>query len=229
MFNSIFTTSTETVISTELGCMAVAAALALGLLVSIVYMLSFKKERFSRNYAITMALLPAMVAAVIMLVGTDVARAFSLAGIFSLVRFRSAPGNARDISYVFFAMTIGLACGMGLIVFGVAVAFIIGLAFLLYYRTGFAVQKNIPKTLKITIPETLNYEGAFDDLFEKYTSSSKLNGVKTTNLGTLFELNYGIALKTGVSEKEFIDDLRCRNGNLNIVINSTEVWVEKTL
>lgn len=157
-----------------------------------------------------------------MLIGSDVARAISLGGVFALVRFRSVPGNSKDIVNVFFAMATGLACGMGSMLFASVFCIGVGIIYFAFSRLGYALQKTQPKQLKIAIPENLNYQGAFDDLFEEYTKSVILEKVQTTNLGTLYELTYSVELKEDINEKLFIDSLRCRNGNLNIVLGIKE-------
>lgn len=162
--------------------------------------------------------MPAVVTIVIMLVGSNIARAFSLAGAFALVRFRSVPGDSKDIASVFFAMSTGLATGMGYIGFAFAATGIIGVIYFVLMRSGYAVRKRTDKELKITIPEDMNYQGAFDDLFNKYTKKNSLDRIKTTNLGTLYELTYHVSMNETTNEKEFIDEIRCRNGNLNIVL-----------
>lgn len=156
-----------------------------------------------------------------MLVGSNIARAFSLAGAFALVRFRSVPGDSKDIASVFFAMAMGLATGMGYLTFAAVAVVLIGMVYLVLTRSGFAVKRSDSKDLKITIPENLNYTGLFDDLFDEYSNGCSLDKVKTTNLGTLYELTYKIEMKKDVNEKQFIDSIRCRNGNLNIILCKT--------
>lgn len=173
---------------------------------------------YSAHFMITLALLPCMVSVVILLVGTNVARAFSIAGIFSLVRFRSLPGDSRDIFCVFFAMSVGLSIGMGFLTLAVAVTFFIGLAMVGIYLSGFAASRTERKELKITVPENMNFTGAFDDLLSKNTEKYSLDRIRTTNMGTLYELTYFVQMKKGVDEKEMLDAIRCRNGNLNIVL-----------
>ena len=179
-------------------------------------MFTAKKGTYHKDFVVAIALLPVIVAVVIMLVGSSTARALSLAGAFALVRFRSAPGSGKDIAVVFFVMAIGLACGLGYLVFGVVVAVLICAVMIILCKTGFGEYKSNEKQLKITIPEDLNYNGVFDDLFEEYTNSVKLKNVKTTNMGSLYELVYLVDIKDETKEKDFIDSIRCRNGNLNI-------------
>ncbi|MCI8718091.1 MAG: DUF4956 domain-containing protein [Lachnospiraceae bacterium] len=201
---------------------SLGVALALGMFLSLVYIFSDVKKKYSQHFAFTLVILPVCVAAVIMLIGSDIAKAISLGGVFALVRFRSVPGNSKDIVNVFFAMATGLACGVGYILFAVVFCVSIGAVYFLLNRFGYAVKKTQTKQLTITIPENLNYQGAFDDLFEEYTKSAMLEKVKTTNLGTLYELTYAVELKEDVNEKLLIDSLRCRNGNLNISLGIRE-------
>ena len=215
MFESIISIS-DTTIAAGTALICIAAALILGLGIAFCYMFTQKKGTYTKDFVIAMALLPAIVSIIIMLVGNSIARAFSLAGVFALVRFRSAPGSAKDIAVIFFTMAIGLACGLGFVLFAAVVMAIICVILVLLSKTKFGELRGANKQLKIAIPEDLNYEGVFDDIFNQYTDEITLNNVKTTNMGTLYELTYLVGLKKGVSEKEFIDALRCRNGNLNI-------------
>lgn len=193
------------------------AAFVCGAIIAAAYTLSEKGRKFS-GFSITLVVLPAIVAAVILMVGSDTARALSVAGTFTLVRFRSVPGDARDITSIFFGMAAGLAAGMGYLTAGLLFTIVVALIFLILYRGPFGEKKDRVRELKITIPENLNYEGTFDDLFAAYTDSVDLVRVKTTNLGALYELAYQVQLKNGTSQKEFIDKLRTRNGNLNITL-----------
>lgn len=185
-------------------------------------MTACKKEGYSKNFIVGLVLLPAIVAVVILLIGSNVARAFSMAGAFALVRFRSAPGNAKDISVVFFTMATGLACGLGYVAFAVLFAVIIIAMMVVLSVSGFGDRNTGYRQLKVTIPENLNYTDAFDEVFDKYVNSRELRRVKTTNMGTLFELTYNIKLKKDVNEKNFIDALRVKNGNLNIILGIPE-------
>lgn len=213
MFNTIIS-STDSMISAGTSLASMGVAVVLGVLISVCYMFTQKKGSYTKDYIVAVAVLPVIVSLVIMLVGNSVARAFSL------VRFRSAPGSAKDIAVVFFAMATGLACGLGYLVFGAVAAVIICIVLIVLCKTSFGEMKMADRQLKITIPEDLNYEGVFEDIFKEYTTECTLNNVKTTNMGTLYELTYLIGMKAGVSEKEFIDSLRCRNGNLNISLGA---------
>lgn len=189
------------------------ASLALGLGVAGVYMY---RNNYSKNFVVTLALMPAMVQLVIMIVNGNLGVGVAVMGAFSLVRFRSIPGSAREIGSIFFAMAVGLATGMGYLAIAALFLAVVGLMTMVLNSTGFGEQKAKEKELRITIPENLDYAGLFDDLFNKYTKKSELVRVKTTNMGSLYELRYHIVLQGADIEKSFLDELRCRNGNLNI-------------
>ena len=198
-------------LSTFLLCTAVS--LALGVLAALVYLF---KNRCSQSFAVALAVLPAIVQVVIMLVNGNIGAGVAVAGAFSLVRFRSAPGTAREIGAIFLAMAIGLATGMGYVTLAALFFVIIGAFMLLLQSVHFGSGRKAERTLKVTIPESLDYDGVFDDLFRRYTERASLEKVKTSNMGTLFELEYAIVLKTPEIPKAFIDEIRVRNGNLNI-------------
>lgn len=201
------------------------AALVLGILISLVYLKTHKTEGYSAGFVITLIMLPAIIAVIIMLIGNNVARAFSLAGAFSLVRFRSAPGDPKDIAYVFFTLGVGLACGLGFIAYALIFAAVLCLAMIIVTYTHFAQQKSSNMQLKIIIPENLNFQGLFDDILNTYADSWTLRRIKTSEFGTLFEVSYILGLKAQADQKKFIDELRCRNGNLNISLTLKEFEV----
>ncbi len=197
-----------------------AVSLVLGILTALLYL---HRNKCSQSFAVTLAMLPTVVEAVIMLVNGNIGAGVAVAGAFSLVRFRSAPGTAKEISALFLAMTIGLATGMGYVTLAVVLFVIIAALMLLLGAVKFGENDSSLRTLKITIPENLDYDGIFDDLFAKYTNSAELEKVKTSNMGTLFDLQYTIALKGKEIPKEFIDEIRIRNGNLNITCSKYSV------
>ena len=209
MLNSII--GTEITLSAFFLCTAVSLVLGVG-----VALVGTFRAHSSQSYALTLAVLPAAVQIVIMLVNGNIGAGVAVAGAFSLVRFRSAPGTGREISAIFLAMAIGLATGMGYVTLAV-LFFLILAGVMLLTAVKFGRGQAAARVLKITIPEDLDYDGLFDDLFERYTSSHSLEKVKTTNMGTLYELRYRITLKKEPVPKAFLDELRCRNGNLNIV------------
>lgn len=193
--------------------LCVVTALVLGVLASLVF--SVRRQQ-TNSLAASIALLPAVVTVVIMMVNGNIGAGLAVAGTFALVRFRSAPGCARDITGLFFAVAIGLSCGMGYLAMAAVFFVFFSAAVLLLTYTGFG-ENRAARQLKITIPENLDYDGLFDDILEKYTSGYELIRVRTTNMGTLFELTYTVILREKSISKQFIDELRCRNGNLNII------------
>lgn len=218
MFNSIFgTTSTQAVTFATL-ISALGVAFALGMIISLVYTKTHRTKSPSQSFALTLVMLPAVVAVIILLVGSNVARAFSLAGAFSIIRFRSAPGDAKDITYVLFTMAVGLAAGMGYLLYAAIITVSLCALMVILEALRFGQARGTEKILKIMIPENLDYQNVFDGILQTYTQSYKLQKVKTADLGSLYELVYRITTLEGVSEKAFIDELRCRNGNLNITL-----------
>ena len=207
--------------SVSLFLLILAAALALGALEAIVYR---KNNPCTRSFAVTLAMLPAVVSVVILMVSGSIGAGVAVAGTFSLVRFRSAPGSAREIAAVFIAMAIGLACGMGCVGFAALFTVIMCLMELLYSKTGFGeTQEPLQKTLSVTLPESLEYSEIFSDLFAEYTTEAKMTRVKTANLGSLNRLSYDITLRAPGTEKALIDAIRCRNGNLEVSIGSRAI------
>ena len=224
MFDSIFTEAAETGASTLTWqgiCIAIGTALILGLIISGVYMAT-NKQGYSQSFVLTVVILPLVITLIIMLVGSNVARAFSLAGAFSIIRFRTTMGSPKDVLYIFFTLAIGLALGMGCIEYGIVAAIFFCLIILVLSKLNYGVQKNSPKQLRVVLPENIDYNELFDDIFAKYTTSYYIVRVKTTDLGSLFEVMYNISLKKDINEKSFIDELRCRNGNLSISISVKE-------
>lgn len=221
IFNSIFDSSATTSISVENFFICFAAALVLGIVLAVGYTV---KSRYTKSFAITLAILPAVVCVVIMLVNGNIGAGVAVAGAFSLVRFRSAPGSAKEIVAIFIAMCSGLLVGMGYIAFAVIFTVIMAGILLVLNIVKIWNKKQAPKekTLRITIPEDLNYTEVFDDLFQEFTQSYETVSVKTANMGSMYKLKYHIVLKDVSKEKQFIDELRCRNGNLEIMISERE-------
>ena len=211
MLNSIIS-GTEITVPAFFLCTATSILLGLGAALLCMY-----KNRCSQSFAVTLALLPAMVQVVIMLVNGNIGAGVAVAGAFGLVRFRSAPGSAREIGLIFLAVTLGIATGMGYVALALAFFLIIALYCVALMSCRFGAGRDNERTLKITIGENLDYEGLFDDLLDQYASRWELERVKTTNMGTLYELTYKVTMKSASVPKEFLDALRCRNGNLNIV------------
>lgn len=198
---------------------SVAAAMAMALVLGIVIALLYKvSDVHMSSFAVILAVMPVLVTAVIMVVNGNLGTSVAVLGAFGLVRFRSAPGTAREIGFIFFTMSIGLACGMGFLSLAVFITVIVGVIIFVLEKFHFGKAEVKERELRITIPEDMNYTGIFDDLFQQYTKYSRLERVKTTNMGTMYELSYRIELRDVEMEKEFIDGLRCRNGNLSIVL-----------
>ncbi len=195
--------------------LCVGAALILGVLISIIYMITHRKEGYSQSYVLTMIMLPTIVALILLLINTT-AGALSLAGAFTLVRFRSVAGDPKDIAYIFFAMATGTACGIGYVGFAIVFFIILGIVMFALAEINFGGSKSRHMTLKITIPENLDYQGVFEPVLNRYTNFHKLRRVKTTNFGTLFELIYAVDVNEDIDQKRFIDKLRALNGNMTI-------------
>lgn len=217
MIESIFaSTATSSELTITHALLTIAISFALGEVISFTYMRT--QPAYSQNFIVTMVVLPAIVAIIILMIGNNIARAFSLAGAFSIIRFRSAPGDPKDIAFVLFAMAAGLACGVG--AFGYAVLFTVCLCLLMFFlkTVKFGADKTARKLLKVTIPENLEYEEAFDEIFKKFKIDYELRKVRTTELGSLYEVVYAVTIDRQTNQKEFLDAVRCRNGNLDITL-----------
>ncbi|MEY8295591.1 MAG: DUF4956 domain-containing protein [Emergencia timonensis] len=213
--NSVLTTDAGLASVTALQFMeCTLASIVLGVFCAIIYMY---RNRYNKSFVVTLALMPLIVQLVIMLVNGNLGAGVAVMGAFSLVRFRSIPGTAKDIGSIFCAMAVGLATGMGYLAAALVFLVCFSIVNVILNMSKFGERNQGEKQLKITIPENLDYMGIFDDLFEKYTKGYQLTQVRTTNMGSLFELTYTINLKSEQEEKQFIDDIRCRNGNLKIV------------
>lgn len=216
--SGLFDTSMTNVISLGDFLLCVVCALAVGLLLAACYMY---RTRYTKSFVATLALLPSVVCVVIMMVNGNVGAGVAVAGAFSLVRFRSVPGTAKEIGAIFLAMGTGIIVGMGYLGYAILCAAVLGGASALYSRLDFGCTKKsaLQKTLQITIPEDLDYTGVFDDILRQYASEYELVQVKTTHMGSLFRLTYHMTLRAANQEKQFLDELRCRNGNLEISVS----------
>lgn len=219
MFNSIFPSSDAlsiTLTATEVLHCSIASVL-LGAFIAFIYT---RITATSRGFAISLVILPIIVQSVIMTVNGNLGYGVAVLGAFSLIRFRSVAGTSREICAIFLCMAVGLINAMGSIGYAIALAVVVCALMLILNAVGFGDKSGGgAKSLNITIPENLDYNGVFDDIFEKYTKTHRLEKVKTTNLGSLFELHFTVELKNTADEKAFIDELRCRNGNLTIVLS----------
>ena len=215
MFNSIFdTTSTGLDVRTALICAAVA--LILGIVVALTHM---KTSKTSKSFLITLATLPLLVMAVMIMINGNLGTSIAILGAFSLIRFRSIQGNAKELLSIFFTMMIGLALGMGHVLFAIVITAITVVAILFFSYTHFLEPNQRQRTLKIVIPEDLDYEDVFTDVFKKYTSHAELMRMKTMNMGSLYKLTYDVTMKRGVKEKEFLDEIRVKNCNLKVLLS----------
>ena len=221
LFRGLFDSEFAVVISMTDFLLCVGCSLVLGLILSVCYMY---RTHYTKSFVVTLALLPAVVCVVIMMVNGNVGAGVAVAGAFSLVRFRSAPGTAKEIGMLFLAMGAGLIAGMGYLAFACLFTVVLCAVFMLYSRLDLGAERNAAKykMLSITIPEDLDYCGVFDDIFETYTLSHELERVKTTNMGSMFRLTYRIVLRDVNQEKNMIDAIRCRNGNLEIAVSRQE-------
>ena len=224
IFRGLFDSQRAAIISVGDFLLCMGVSLILGLIMAFTYMY---RTRSSKSFVVTLALLPAVVCVVIMLLNGNVGTGVAVAGAFSLVRFRSVPGTAREICSLFLATVSGLIAGMGYLGFAALFTVVMCVMFLLYNRLDLGARKNaaIYKTLAVTIPEDLDYTDVFEDVFQEYTASHDLVCVKTTNMGSMFRLTYHVTLRDITKEKEMIDKLRCRNGNLEISVSRQETAV----
>lgn len=224
IFKGIFDSELVSVIPVKQFLLCIGVALVIGLILSLCYMY---RSRYTRSFIITLALLPAVVCAVIMMVNGNIGAGVAVAGAFSLVRFRSVPGTAKEIAMLFLAMGAGLIAGMGYLGYAVLFALVLGVLVMVYNRLDLGTKKRgaTHKVLNVTIPEDLDYTDVFSDILADYTASWELVRVKTTNMGSMFRLTYEITLRDPRKEKEMIDKIRCRNGNLEISIARQETVV----
>jgi uncharacterized membrane protein YhiD involved in acid resistance len=223
VLNSIFQTNTvngvqETVLDLPHMLIAMGASVIMGVILSLVYMRTRRDRSATQSFLTTLVILPLVIAIIIMLIGNSVARAFSLAGAFAIIRFRSQPGDPKDITYVLCSMALGLACGMGYVTYGLVMTVAIAAVLLVLDALRFGGARQVKKTLRILVPEDLDYQGAFDEVLYMYTSSYSLTRIKTVDLGSLYELTYSVVTRPEANDKQFVDALRVRNGNLTITL-----------
>lgn len=214
MLSSLLTEGVDSIRIGEL-LMCISAAIVIGLLIAFIHMY---RNTYTKNFVITLAVLPVLVQSVIMLVNGNLGAGIAVLGAFSLIRFRSIAGGSREITSIFWAMGAGLATGMGYISYIAIFSVIVAIFLLLIYRTDFGEQKSAERELKITIPEDLDYPGLFDEVLTDFAYSSRLDSVRTTTMGSLYELCYVLHLKDQKKEKKLIDAVRIRNGNLPVIL-----------
>ena len=212
MLSSIL--NSDLTISSVLVCSGIS--LILGIIIALVHKWT---STYSKNFLITLAVLPILVQTIIFMTSGNLGTSFAVAGAFSLIRFRTLPGTSKEIMSVFYAMAIGLAMGMGQIAFAAIITVFVGIFIIILSKSKFGENNNNGKILKVTLPEDMDYETVFDDVFNRYLDSYKLESVKTVNMGSLFELTYTVNSKKNISEKEFIDEIRIKNGNLKVSLS----------
>lgn len=222
---SVFGTTDSLVasVSTVDFLMCCAASIVLGAAVACIYMF---RHNYSKNFVVTLALLPLIVQMVITLVNGNLGAGIAVMGAFNLVRFRSIPGSAKDIGSVFLAMAIGLATGMGFIALAVLFTIIVGIVNVAYVLSPFGRPQEPAKVLRVTVPEDLEFDGMFDDVLGRYTSEHELIEVRTTNMGSLYQLEYHVRLAQAGTEKRLMDEVRCLNGNLKVSLGNAQVTRE---
>ena len=227
LFSNILTGTTGT-LTPVVFLSSIAVSLLLGLVIAAVYMF---RSSFTRSFVLTLALLPSIVCVVILMVNGNIGAGIAVMGAFNLVRFRSVAGSAKEIGTIFLAMAAGLVVGMGYPAYAALFTLVLAGAMAIYQVVGLgaAHSSELERTLRITIPEDLNYMGVFDDVFERFTSCAKQTSVRTCNMGSLFKLTYDVTMLPQANEKDFLDELRCRNGNLEISITQRENGTETGL
>ena len=225
LFSGIFDTSTSTVIAPGYFLLCLEVSFLIGLWLAGIYAY---RSRHTQSFMLTLALLPAIVCVVIMMVNGNIGAAVGVAGAFSLVRFRSVAGSAKDIAMIFLAMAAGLIVGMGYLAYAILFALLVGAALFALVQTDFgSTRRSLYRNLRVTIPEDLDYTDLLGDIFKNYCRASHLVSVKTSNMGSLFKLTYDIELKDPAREKEMLDAIRVRNGNLEITVSQQEVTNEQ--
>lgn len=224
MLESILNSSAQASVTVGIFLICMAASLVLGVIASFLYMY---RNTYAKGFVVTLALLPAIVQVVIMLVNGNLGAGVAVMGAFSLIRFRSVAGGGREIGSVFLAMAIGLATGMGYVGIAVLMVLVVGAASMLLQTLSFGEGSKAEKELRISIPESLEFDGLFDDILEQYTKKNELFRIKTTNMGSIFELRYRITLKEPGTEKALLDDIRIRNGNLNVSLGKVSTFKDE--
>ena len=197
----------------------IGGALVLGFIIALLYYFTQKRAGGSTSLSVTIIMVPAIIALIVILIQNNLARAFTLAGSLAIIRYRSQPASPRDIAYVLFSLAVGIACGIGYVAYAAVFTVLFCVILFVISITGFGGLGRDTMLLKILIPESLNFDGVYDEILNEYTDSWKLRRIQTTDFGTVFELIYIVKLKKGKDRKEFLDKIRCKNGNLNVTLN----------
>ena len=200
------------------GFAAIVLSFVLSLIITYLYKKTHKSGRYSQSFVHTIIIMSVVVAIIMIVIGNNIAVAFGLVGAFSIIRFRSAMTDPKDIAFIFFGMAAGISCGLGFYLLAIVFTIMLSVLIYLLYAFDYGGIKSSYKSLKITIPENMHYEDVFDDIFEEYLDYYQLNMVETTNLGTMYQLTYLIAKKEGISDKDLMDAIRERNANLKVAV-----------
>lgn len=207
------------------GSISIAAAILtlvvsfmLGVMISGTYVFTAEDEGYSSSFCYTLVIVPVVAAIIVLLVGNSIASALSVSGAFALVRFRSEPGSPKNIAYIFATVAVGLACGLQCYLYGIIFAVFLCIVIFVFTKINFGSKNIKSRKLKILIPESLDFENVFDDILGRYTAKYELTKIATADLGSIYELDYNVVIKGDINTKEFIDDLRCRNGNLTVAL-----------
>lgn len=209
-------TATEITVTDAITTMVVS--FVLGVIISLTYIITAEKENYSQSFCYTLVIVPVVAAIIILLVGSSIASALSVSGAFALVRFRSEPGSPKNIAYIFATVAVGLACGLRCYLYGAIFAIFLCVVLFVFTKFNFGFRNIRNRKLKILIPESLDFENVFEDILNKYTVKYELIKVATADLGSIYELDYNIVIKGNIVVKDFIDELRCRNGNLTVAM-----------
>ena len=194
------------------------ASIVFGIIAALI---SMYKNNYSQSFIISIAMMPAVVQMVIMMVNGNIGTGIAVMGAFTLVRFRSTPGSAREISIIFLTMAIGLATGMGYIAIAGIFLAVMGILNIILVSVNFGGAKSRTKSLKVLVPESLEFEGMFEDIMGKYAKKYELSRIRTKNMGSIYEMTFDVTLKEKGTEKALIDEIRCRNGNLSVSLSNT--------
>ena len=222
------TESIESFFSTQIGgekltflsaFINIGGALLLGFIVALLYYFTHRREGRSTFLSVTLIMIPGIIALIVVLIQNNIARAFTLAGSLAIIRYRSQPASPLDIAYLLLSLAIGIGCGIGYVAYAAVFTLLFCVILLVISLTGFGGLGRDTLLLKILIPESLNFDGIYDELLSEYADSWKLRRVQTTDFGTVFELLYIVKLKKGADRKAFMDKIRCKNGNLNVTLN----------
>ena len=218
-FEELFSTQVGVNVTFSASLIILGAALALGIVISLLYKFIQDRAGLNTSLTVTLLIMPVTLAFIVLMIGHSVLQVFILVGLFSLVRFRSMLLHPKDLAFVLLSVAVGVACGIGYVAYAVLFAVIFAAVMTVTTLIGYGSAGRSVYQLRVLIPETLNFDGVFDDVLNEYTTTWRLRKIRTTDFGTVFEMNYLIKLKNGVNRKEFLDKLRCKNGNLQVMLN----------